>query len=314
MNEYSQNHLFFVGPLNLNSNTKQADTVTGAELAISETEFDALDILAMREGETLSFDQLYNAVWRTEEGDDCRETARSELEHLIDEVREAGMGFMWIDYVPEKGYTFRTHWGHNWHSNGKTPVMPDRDNVTVMAKSAHTVRFRALVAVAAGAAAVIVIVLMLFKTDTVHIGLPVPHVHTVAGDTVDPNDFISLEENDPVIFDDGEIPLAMPQFTEPIDFPVFDNTFTVGGSEIEMDLYNPEWNNCSLIFEIALAGTREIIYISDMIPPGTRAENPTLTIRLEPGEYKATMYVRAFVPDSSNEIESVMTEVTLIVE
>jgi len=60
-------HLCCVGPLNLNRLTKQADTVFHQELYLDEKEFEALDMLATREGETLAFEQLYEAIWETKD-------------------------------------------------------------------------------------------------------------------------------------------------------------------------------------------------------------------------------------------------------
>ena len=54
---------YFVGPLNLNRHTKQANTVMGMPLVLDERGFDALDMLAWREGTPFTSGQLYSAVW-----------------------------------------------------------------------------------------------------------------------------------------------------------------------------------------------------------------------------------------------------------
>jgi len=88
----------------------------GTQLILNEKEFDALDILVSREGDNLSFEQLYEAVWKNADDADKRGSASDALRRLIDQVAEAGEGFMRIDYTPSEGYSFKTHWGHNWQA------------------------------------------------------------------------------------------------------------------------------------------------------------------------------------------------------
>jgi len=124
MNSNSQKNTYFAGPLNLNRSTKQADTVTGYKLSLNENEFNALDLLVSRAGEMLTFEQIYEAAWQKEDGSDNREAARIGFEKLIKQVRKAGEGFMWIEYTPEFGYSFRTYWGHNWHTRNNKILPP----------------------------------------------------------------------------------------------------------------------------------------------------------------------------------------------
>jgi DNA-binding CsgD family transcriptional regulator len=112
---------YFVGPLNLNRKTKKATTVMGAELHLSSDEFDALDILASHEGKPLKFKLLYKLVWDDTESESELEIARKQLNNLLQQVRDYGEGFMWIEHEPQNGYTFKTRWGHNWSTN-KQPV------------------------------------------------------------------------------------------------------------------------------------------------------------------------------------------------
>ena len=110
-------HYYFVGPLNLNRHTKLATTVTGVNLPLSADEFDALDFLAVHKDESMSFEQLYSAVWDDAGDTACkRETARQRLDNLLALVEEAGEGFMWIEYDHEEGYTFKTRWADYWHT------------------------------------------------------------------------------------------------------------------------------------------------------------------------------------------------------
>ena len=105
---------YFAGPLNLNRKTKQATTVTGIELKLDTDEFNALDILAAQEGEIITFERLYEAVWNVGNGSRGRCAALTKLEKLmvilIRKVDETGEGLMWIEYKPETGYCFQTSW------------------------------------------------------------------------------------------------------------------------------------------------------------------------------------------------------------
>ena len=95
----------------------------GAELQLSSDEFDALDILASQEGKPLNFERLYKLVWDDTEDESELEAARKHLNNLLQQVREHGEGFMWIEHEPKNGYTFKTRWGHNWSSKKQTSDM-----------------------------------------------------------------------------------------------------------------------------------------------------------------------------------------------
>ena len=115
MSNLEQTYQYFVGPLNLDRRVKQASTVTGVNLTLNAGEFDALDILAEMEDTHLTFERLYSAL--RDKGNCSREheTVKLMLDSLSRKVNDAGEGFMWIEYDPEMGYTFKTRWGHNWH-------------------------------------------------------------------------------------------------------------------------------------------------------------------------------------------------------
>ena len=85
---------YFAGPLNLDRETGRADTAFGAELILNENEFDALDMLAIREGQPVTFQQLYEAVWEKPDGSGSMAAAKEALEMLIIKVAEAGGRFM----------------------------------------------------------------------------------------------------------------------------------------------------------------------------------------------------------------------------
>ena len=120
--------LYCVGPLNLNRQTKQASTVMGTELILNTDEFAALDMLAVNEGKTVTFEPLYEAVWHVGNGSCSRGTALTMLEKLMEglmkKINETGERLMWIEYKPEAGYAFRTRWQHN----NQVQAAKDREN------------------------------------------------------------------------------------------------------------------------------------------------------------------------------------------
>jgi len=105
-----QEPVFCIGPLNLNRQTKKASTTLGTLLLLDENEFDVLYMLATREGESLTLERLYAAVWGAEGGIQEQEAARRILDSLARKVNEAGADFMWIEYASNSGYTFKIHW------------------------------------------------------------------------------------------------------------------------------------------------------------------------------------------------------------
>ena len=102
-----------IGPLNFNRQTKKVSTVRGVPLYLNEKEFDALHMLASREGETLTFEMLYAAVWGSAEGLNEVETARLTLSNLAGKVKDAGADFMWVEHKQKSGYTFKMRWRRN---------------------------------------------------------------------------------------------------------------------------------------------------------------------------------------------------------
>jgi len=156
--EYS----YCVGPLNLNKATKRACTALGVELFLDEKMFGALDLLASRVGDCISAEELSEAMCAGSENPDGKETALESIDNLINLICATGHGFMWIEYLPEEGYIFKTHWGHNWKTQS-APVMqkpanePTEDELTaaMLKFKKRQGRYRPpLAAVIAGAAAV----------------------------------------------------------------------------------------------------------------------------------------------------------------
>ena len=73
---------------------------------------------------------------------------------------------------------------------------------------------------------------------------------------------------------------------------------------IVVDFYNPEANDGKyyLTFELYLTnedGSKDVLYKSDLIPPGKHIQRITLARGLEPGEYEATMHVQPYKMDGT---------------
>ena len=137
----------------------------GTELDLSEAEFDALDLLVTHEGSHLTFEQIYEAVWKTPDGADNRVAAQEALNGLIEKVSVAGESFMKISYSPESGYTFLTHWGHNWQSRQPqedTFVLPSGD--IIMPGESRIRGKRLTIGLLAGAGAAAAIIIFVFSS------------------------------------------------------------------------------------------------------------------------------------------------------
>ena len=211
---------YTAGPLNLNRQMKQASTVMGTELSLSAREFNALEMLVRKEDEYLTFDELYSSVWKRSVNPDNIKDARISLDNLLTQVCANGEGFMWIEYEPEAGFRFKTHWGKNWDSSVRTDMPPiafvqeansvdgtdgiDYINDTTEPVRIHRVRLiqqlrkPRIVAVTAGlgalAAAIILMLLFLFNS---------PLINPAEADPV----YIEME--------DPSVPLAPAPDTEP---------------------------------------------------------------------------------------------------
>jgi len=151
----------------------------GVELFLDEKMFDVLDILASRVGDYFTPEELCTASGGPE-SPDGRETAGKMADNLLKLIGAAGHGFMWIEYQPEAGYVFRTHWGHNWKTQS-TPVLPvSVDGPTADELTAAILKFQKrrgryrppLAAVIAGAAtvaaAIILALLFLLNAPILH--------------------------------------------------------------------------------------------------------------------------------------------------
>jgi len=162
---------YSAGPLDINRSAKKAATVMGAELLLDDNEFGALDMLASREGEYITFDELCKSNWELSESPDDRETARTAIDELIKKVSFDGCGFMWIDYSPEAGYIFKTRWGNNWNPQSEISSIelargaPEDNTAPVKIKIQRRSRSAEYIAgISAVAAAIILMLLFLFNT------------------------------------------------------------------------------------------------------------------------------------------------------
>lgn len=124
--------------------------------------------------------------------------------------------------------------------------------------------------------------------------------------------WLTREDTDPLALDDNATMGVLPgiditerqaQLQEQLDESMIAfsiNTspvFATGGSEGNLMLENPEHNAKLLVAEIYLDDTQELIYQSKAIPAGTYIENAMLDKVLEPGEYQATAYFKAYRED-----------------
>jgi len=195
-----ESKLHFVGPLNLNRQTKQADTVMGAKLCLNAKEFDALDILATHEGEALTFEMIYTAIWDAGDGTCNANEAQKALDNLLSQVKETGKGFMWINHT-ELGYIFQSRWGHNWKEQKKVPNFFPLSNNVPFAKARKKRPIIALFTGASLVAASLLLTLVIFPRQ-------------------------NESEVDMVYIPDRPIPLAAPDFGESV-VSLIDDSVTV---------------------------------------------------------------------------------------
>lgn len=124
--------------------------------------------------------------------------------------------------------------------------------------------------------------------------------------------WLTREDTDPLALDDNATMGVLPgiditerqaQLQEQLDESMIAfsiNTspvFATGGSEGNLMLENPEHNAKLLVAEIYLDDTQELVYQSKAIPAGAYIENAMLDKVLEPGEYQATAYFKAYRED-----------------
>ena len=89
--------------------------------------------------------------------------------------------------------------------------------------------------------------------------------------------------------------------------------FETGGSEGNLMLENPANNAKLIVVELYLDETGELIYQPKALPAGSYIENARLDKLLEPGEYPATAYFKAYREDDHSYIGQVGAALTLYV-
>jgi hypothetical protein len=300
---------YFAGPLNLNRQIKQATTVMGVELKLNADEFDALDILAAREGEPLSFELLYSAVWESGEYFCEVETAKLKFEKVIMQVEEVGSGFMWIEYKPETGYAFKTLWGHNWKAQkhikseslsiscGECDVTAKKESTATTAKtkrldneSQPTKNSKTTIKIYAACVAIII---------------------TSAGIFLATGDNTGLTDIGNIQVPMSELPMQEDVFMVP-DFDKL--TVTADASYVSIPLGNPEGNQFYVSFEITLQDTGETLYTSDLIEPGKHSHMASLTRPLPAGEYAALLTIKFYSPGKMNFVDEKAVAFNLVAD
>mgnify|MGYP004581746231 CR=1 FL=1 len=75
-------------------------------------------------------------------------------------------------------------------------------------------------------------------------------------------------------------------------------------NNLSITLENPEGNPCYFSFEIVLSDTGEVIYSSDMVPPGEKISKVNLTHGFDSGEYPATINIKTNELTTGKEMNS----------
>lgn len=95
------------GPLVLDT-LKSRAIVEDKIVHLTEEQFDALYLLVQREGETMSFEDLYQSAWEIPDSGNCRRyAARQELKELTAKFSTTGKGVVQIEMLPEDRFCFR---------------------------------------------------------------------------------------------------------------------------------------------------------------------------------------------------------------
>jgi len=187
------NQFIFAGPLNLNRETRQASTIMGSDILLGEKDFDALFVLAMNEGEYITFERLHKASWGKSKATESLDNATAALEKLVQQINSAGDEFMWIEHTPEMGYRFKTNWGKNPHTQ-KVPEISITDNSTKVPEKPRLMTLAAILTGAGSlAAAVMLTLLLLYSTgimtpqeaEPLYIEVEDPNIPLAAPENVD---------------------------------------------------------------------------------------------------------------------------------
>lgn len=83
------------GPLIMNHQSSRAE-LFGADLGLSEYEYNALFLLAQRPQKGMTFEEVYQAAWEPPDETDLREEARLGMDKICREVEAHGRGMVRI--------------------------------------------------------------------------------------------------------------------------------------------------------------------------------------------------------------------------
>lgn len=105
INRFRPKRFWESGPLALDT-LKSRAYIGNVDLGLTEEQFNALYLLVQREGEAMSFEELYKAVW--EPLDECgrREEAQMSLVHLAEQCTALGKGEIFVEMPAKGSYRF----------------------------------------------------------------------------------------------------------------------------------------------------------------------------------------------------------------
>lgn len=132
--------------------------------------------------------------------------------------------------------------------------------------------------------------------------------------------------NSSAVISDEQVPLAgglfqMDKSAKPYigadqfnSFPSVENTeIRANATDVKILLLNPESNACYFTFEIVLADTGESLYLSDLVGPGMRIEEITLSRGLAKSKYAAIIKICAYALEDFMPMNGADVNVTLTV-
>jgi len=275
-----QEGFFIAGPLNLDLHNKQVSTAYGVKINLSEHQFKMLYMLAIQEPASLSFQTIFDAI-----SNDCniscdKNQAYAEINELMDIIGKIGHGFMWIEQILD-GYSFKTNWGRDLQKDSQI-IIENPKKIEIEKKPVKNLR----------------------KLKGVYAGMATAAVMGVA--------LIWAISNNPpqeiFTLEDPNVPLGY--FNGSIVLPTIHD---VTVSEIvEIPLYNPPENNFWLAFEVVLANTNQILYISDFFAPGTASNIVIPAEVFEIGDNKTVLNIHAYSFPSLTIQETSSTEFNVI--
>lgn len=84
--------------------------------------------------------------------------------------------------------------------------------------------------------------------------------------------------------------------------------------EVAVALLNPEGNPCYFTFELALRDSGEVLYTSQLVPPGQAIYEITLSRPLEAGEYDAVIRISTTSLEDGSPMNGANVETVLTVQ